>query len=270
MGAHVAVADGEVALGTAHQTAQVGIGAALNQSRHVEVLDGGAIGVLEGGGIYGISGVVEVQRIALAVEDAFERMRSTRHCCHADVGGEFYGLSVEAIQIGIILHTLAEVVPPVGVLDGIGVAVLREVVVIHRECERGTESHVLIGHGECVGIVAVIDDVAVGEAHACVVACHGQRRHALAHLRREGDGNCFAFNSSFWVDIKLLILVVNHFPLYHLEILGHNVVRSVDSNSGSHSITTCGMGSSCIIRSSIIVVIVECANSIELCISIEI
>lgn len=198
LGAHVAVADGEAALGTAHQTAQVGIGAALNQSRHVKVADGGAVGVLEGGAIHCNGSGLEVQRVTLAVEGSLERMHHARHRCHADVGGEFDGLAAEAVDVSIILYALAEVVPPVGVLDGIGVVILCKVGV-RWERERAAEGHVLIGHGEGVGIVAVVADAAA-DAQVRVVARHGQRRHAFAHLRREGDGDAFARQGSRLVD----------------------------------------------------------------------
>ena len=207
LGAHVAVADGEVAVSTAHQSAYVGIGATRDGARHVEVLDGGAVGVLEGGGVHGIGSAVKRQRLALAVEGALERMHHARHRCHADVGGEFDSLADEAVDCRIILHALAEVVPAVGVLDGVGVAVLRDVVGVHRECERAVEGHVLIRHGECVGVVAIVGDAAA-DAQVRVVARHSQRRQALAHLRREGDGDVFARHGSCLVDAELRVVLV--------------------------------------------------------------
>ena len=160
----------------------------------MKVADGGAVGILEGGAIHSNLSGVEVQRLALAVEGSFERMHHARHCCHADVGGEFYGLAAKAVQSSVIPHKLAEVVPAVGGLNGVGVAVLRKVGV-RRERERGTEGDILIGHGELVSIVAIIGD-AIVEAQVRVVARHGQCRHALAHLRREGDDNVFARHGS--------------------------------------------------------------------------
>ena len=123
----------------------------------MEVADGGAVGVLEGGGVHGFGSAVERQRLAFAVERSLEGMHSARHHRDADVIGEFYSLAAEAVQSCVILHTLAEVVPPVGVLDGVGVTVLREVGV-RRERERGAKGHILIGHGECVGVAAIVGD----------------------------------------------------------------------------------------------------------------
>ena len=80
LGAHVAVADGDVARGLAHQTSQRTNVVALNQSRHVKVADGGAIGVVERGAVALAGLQVEGQCIALSVERTLERV--TALACH--------------------------------------------------------------------------------------------------------------------------------------------------------------------------------------------
>ena len=80
LGAHVAVADGDVARGLAHQTSQRTNAVALNQSRHVKVADGGAVGIVERGAVALAGLQIERQRIALSVERALERV--TALACH--------------------------------------------------------------------------------------------------------------------------------------------------------------------------------------------
>ena len=67
-GAHVAVLDGDIALGTAHQTAQALIGAARNGALYVEVADGGAIDVVEWSAEVLGGSAVEGQCVVLSVE----------------------------------------------------------------------------------------------------------------------------------------------------------------------------------------------------------
>ena len=67
LGAHVAVLDGDVAHGIAHQTAQRSIVAARDGALDVEVADGGAIGIVERGAVALAGLQVERQRIALSV-----------------------------------------------------------------------------------------------------------------------------------------------------------------------------------------------------------
>ncbi len=70
-GAHVAVIDGDIALGMAHQTAQALIGAARNGALDVEVADGGAVDVVERGAEVLGGSAVEGQRVVLSVERAW-------------------------------------------------------------------------------------------------------------------------------------------------------------------------------------------------------
>ena len=108
-GAHVAVIDGDIALGMAHQTAQALIGAARNGALDVEVADGGAVDVVERGAEVLGGSAVEGQRVVLSVERAFERV--TALACH--------GLAAEAVGCQAAIQGVAEPVPAVGGLDGI-------------------------------------------------------------------------------------------------------------------------------------------------------
>lgn len=141
------VLNDEFAVGRAYQTAHVVPITALNQSRHVQVADGGTVGVLEGGAIGSAGGMVESQRMAIAVERSLEWVFSAaRHRRHADVVAQHHGLATETVQISIYLHASAEVVPAFGSLDGVGIAALRDVVFIQRVCNRGVDVHILSGH----------------------------------------------------------------------------------------------------------------------------
>ena len=73
-GAHVAVIDGDIALGMAHQTAQALIGATRDGALDVEVADGGAIDVVEWSAEVLGGSAVEGQRVVLPVKRALERV----------------------------------------------------------------------------------------------------------------------------------------------------------------------------------------------------
>ena len=79
-GAHVAVIDGDIALGMTHQTAQALIVAARDGAADVEVADGGAVDVVEWSAEVLGGSAVEGQRIALSVKRTLERV--TARACH--------------------------------------------------------------------------------------------------------------------------------------------------------------------------------------------
>ena len=79
-GAHAAVLDGDMALGTAHQTAQALVCAARDGALYVEVADGGAVDVVERGAEVLGGSAVKGQCEVLSVELTLERV--TALACH--------------------------------------------------------------------------------------------------------------------------------------------------------------------------------------------
>ena len=115
LGAHVAVLDGDVAHGIAHQTAQRSIVAARDGALDVEVADGGAIGIVERGAVALAGLQVERQRIALSVERTLERVTArARHLRRTDACAEFHGLAAEAVEGLIISYECSKVSPSFG------------------------------------------------------------------------------------------------------------------------------------------------------------
>ena len=162
LGTHAAVLDGEVAVSQTHHTATVLKVASLNAARCVEVANGGTVGTIERCGVLSDGSRVERQRIAFAVEGAFEPMfivaRHRRR--HGDVVCKFDGLAFETVYRFVEQDASAEIVPALGSLDGVDVAalVLRDVVFIEREVKCCAECENIPGHSECIGAVVVVGD----------------------------------------------------------------------------------------------------------------
>ena len=141
LGADATVLNGEITAGRAYQTAHVVPIAAFNLSRCVQVTDGGTVSGAERSAIRPIGGVVERQRMAVAVERTLERMVcAASHRRHGDVVTQHHGLATETVQVAVHFQALTEVVPALGSLDGVGVAALREVVFIQRVRNCGVDS----------------------------------------------------------------------------------------------------------------------------------
>ena len=112
MGAHMAVLDGDIALGTTHQTAQTLVCATRDGALNVEVADGGAIDVVEWSAEVLGGSAVEGQCVVLSVERTLERVIAcTCHLRRFNVSSKFYGLAAETIKSVIFPNEFAEVSP---------------------------------------------------------------------------------------------------------------------------------------------------------------
>ena len=97
-------------------------------AHHVQVLDDGVVGVAaalhvaEGGAVVVGGGVVEGQRMAVAVEGAGEVVvHVARHAADADVRAKFHGLAAEAVPRVVVVEHLAEVEPVIGIINKVDV-----------------------------------------------------------------------------------------------------------------------------------------------------
>ena len=225
------ISPSDVARGLAHQTSQRTNVVALNQSRHVKVADGGAVGIVERGAVALAGLQVERQRIALSVERTLERV--TARACHlrrTDACGEFHGFAAEAVGHQAAIQGVAEPVPAVGGLDGIfvGASLLEVAGVGFRErCVKGER---LANHSERVGAVVFVGDT-VADAHVRLCARQGKRCHGLASYRREGDGDIIACNGWFRAEAELRIIAGDS-SVVDFEVLIQRVLCAANGDSG--------------------------------------
>ena len=134
VGADTAMDDGaDVAVGDGCRAARLGnqsgseLLSGVDVARHLQVLDGGTIGVAERGAVWLVKSILgaafrEGQRVnAVAEEGALEPVVAcTHHLRNADVGSQLHELPFEVRAA--VADVVGECVPFVGTADGVGVA----------------------------------------------------------------------------------------------------------------------------------------------------
>ena len=148
-----------------------------------------------------------------------------------------HNLAAEAVGCQAAIQGVAEPVPAVGGLDGVGVASLLEVAGIgfRERCVKGER---LANHSERVGAVVFVGDT-VADAHVRFVASQGKRLNALARYRSEGDGDNIACNGWYRAETELRIIAGDS-SIIDVEVLGQCVgvfgITIDDNRSGNRII----------------------------------